>query len=74
MNIPSTAKSWDQIELTSPPGWKFMRVREDKRLGNDINTVERVIESINSGITGEYLSNFLGVNKGRPNKKQKSKP
>jgi len=63
MKIPDGATSWDQVEYTSPPGWKFMRVREDKKLGNDINTVERVIESINSGITGEFLKDMLGPKK-----------
>ena len=59
MVVPPGAAAWRDVSLDAPPGWKFMRVREDKKLGNDIRTVERVMESINSGITQSTLVDLL---------------
>uniref|UniRef100_A0A7S2S5N1 mRNA guanylyltransferase n=1 Tax=Mucochytrium quahogii TaxID=96639 RepID=A0A7S2S5N1_9STRA len=47
-------------EIKHPgPGWKYLRLREDKHIANDINTVNRVIDSIESGITGDVLKQEL---------------
>lgn len=57
--VPDGAKAWRELSLGQSPAWRFMRVREDKKLGNDIRTVDRVIESIHSGITQDKLKSLL---------------
>lgn len=47
----------DSIEQTG--GWKYLRVREDKKLPNDDKQVQAVIRSINDNITKEEIINVL---------------
>jgi len=50
---------WAEARKLPGPGWKFLRVREDKTMANNITTIQRVIESIDSGITEETLKRDL---------------
>ncbi|KAF9645289.1 mRNA capping enzyme, alpha subunit [Thelephora ganbajun] len=42
-------------------GWRMMRFRDDKPMGNHINTVESVIESIRDGVEKETLLERCGA-------------
>lgn len=51
---------WAETRRTPGQAWKFLRVREDKHIANDIKTVQGVLQSIESGITEETLISALG--------------
>lgn len=42
-------------------GWKYERVREDKKLPNDIKTVESIKVSVRDGVTQPELLHRLGI-------------
>lgn len=50
---------WDKPLTTVQGGWIVERIRLDKNSPNDINTVNRVFESIRDGINSEVLINTI---------------
>ncbi|KAF7457029.1 Sec1-family protein [Cryptosporidium felis] len=54
---------WDKPFTTVQGGWVVERVRSDKTSPNDINTVNRVFESIRDGINSEVLINTINLYK-----------
>jgi hypothetical protein len=53
-------KTWDHGKQITG-GWKFERIREDKKLPNDISTVKSVEVSVRDGITQPELLGALGM-------------
>ncbi|GBG30716.1 mRNA-capping enzyme subunit alpha [Hondaea fermentalgiana] len=51
---------WSSAKKVPGQAWKFLRVREDKHMANDIKTVDGVLKSIHSGITESTLIQALG--------------
>ncbi|KAK9172062.1 mRNA capping enzyme catalytic domain protein [Cryptosporidium meleagridis] len=50
---------WNKPFTTVQGGWIVERIRSDKNSPNDINTVNRVFESIRDGINSEVLINTI---------------
>ena len=50
-----------EFRYAGPDSWKFMRFRPDKRLPNDVKTVQKVIQSIQDNITRADLLEREGV-------------
>lgn len=50
---------WDKPLITVQGGWVIERIRTDKNSPNDINTVNRVFESIRDGINSDVLINTI---------------
>ena len=42
-------------------GWKYERVREDKKLPNDMRSVESIKQSVRDGVTQPELLERLGI-------------
>lgn len=53
-------KTWDHPRLV-PGGWRFERIREDKKLPNDCTTVKSIQTSVRDGVTATELLGALGV-------------
>lgn len=52
--------TWDHPKIT-PGGWRFERIREDKRLPNDKKTVSSIFSSVRDGVTAPELLHALGI-------------
>ena len=52
--------TWDS-PVVRLGGWKYERVREDKKLPNDIRTVESIKVSVRDGVTQPELLQRLGI-------------
>ena len=53
-------KTWDNPR-TVPGGWRFERIREDKKLPNDKRTVSSIHASVRDGVTAPELLHALGI-------------
>lgn len=56
----SKVDSWTEVRFCKGPGWRILRIRDDKALGNDIRTVKNVIKSISANIEEVDLKQLLG--------------
>ncbi|KAL1515643.1 hypothetical protein AB1Y20_002261 [Prymnesium parvum] len=52
--------TWD-VYRERKGGWKFERIREDKKLPNDIRTVESIKQSVADGVSGQELLETLNL-------------
>ncbi|KAJ1613070.1 RNA guanylyltransferase Ceg1p [Cryptosporidium canis] len=55
---------WDKPFATVQGGWIIERIRTDKEAPNDINTVNRVFESIRDGINSDVLISKIKLEEG----------
>ena len=53
-------KTWNNPRHV-PGGWRFERIREDKKLPNDFSTVQSIQVSVRDGVTAPELLHALGV-------------
>ena len=52
--------TWDNPQLKSG-GWRFERIREDKRLPNDKSTVNSIQQSVRDGVDAPELLQRLNL-------------
>ncbi|EEA06259.1 mRNA capping enzyme, putative [Cryptosporidium muris RN66] len=55
------AIAWGEPLIAVQGGWVVERIRTDKNTPNDINTVNRVFESIRDGISSDVLINTINL-------------
>lgn len=53
-------KTWDNPRVV-PGGWRYERIREDKKLPNDKNTVSSIFNSVRDGVTAPELLHTLRI-------------
>lgn len=53
-------QTWDHPRRT-PGGWRYERIREDKLLPNDKNTVSSILSSVRDGVTATELLQRLRI-------------
>ena len=56
----SQEPTWDNPVLT-PGGWRFERIREDKKLPNDKSTVRSIQQSVRDGVSAPELLQTLNL-------------
>ena len=58
--VDDRERTWDHPR-TVPGGWRFERIREDKRLPNDKSTVSSIYSSVRDGVTAPELLHTLNI-------------